>query len=588
MRHASGSRAAFACDFCAEGVWSLTCDAEEFRSAEESFAREGLCDFFWEADVFGGLFPALEEAEEEGGAGAASCRDCVEEAFFDADCLADAREDFFDHGEVCFGDICIARNRGDCLSHCGWHVRHHSDDSRVAAECCFDVCDRDAGHDADDECAFAFYFSDRGGDFWEGLRFHCEQDCARIVNAIVRSKLHAEFACDCSACFAARSGIVDNGNRACFHNFRVHDALCDGVSERSETDDGEVHRHVVQCIAILCERGYTALMARTGFSPLYQLDFEAPINEIEEQIEALEATPDAANFADELAKLRETRDSFLRKIYGGLTPWQTVRIARHPLRPHTADYVSLICRDFCELHGDRTFGDDAAIKTGFARIGPMKVMLIGHHKGKTVQEKIAANFGCAQPEGYRKALLKMRLAEKLKLPIVTLVDTPGAYPGIGSEQRGQAQAIAMNLMEMSRLRTPIVSVVIGEGGSGGALGIAVSDRVGMLEHAWYSVISPEGCAAILFKEANERTNTIAAQSLALTAKRNLENGLVDDVIAEPLGGAHRDHRKTAESVQNWIVDRLQELVRVNAEVLINQRFDKFRKMGAYEEVAASV
>ncbi len=328
-------------------------------------------------------------------------------------------------------------------------------------------------------------------------------------------------------------------------------------------------------------------MARAGFSPLYQLDFENPINEIEEQIEALESNPAAVNFTEELAKLRETRDSFLRKIYGNLTPWQSVRVARHPLRPHTADYISLICRDFCELHGDRAFGDDAAIKVGFARIGPMKVLVVGHHKGKTVQEKIAANFGCAQPEGYRKALLKMRLAEKLRLPIVTLIDTPGAYPGIGSEQRGQAQAIALNLMEMSRLRTPIVSVVIGEGGSGGALGIAVSDRVAMLEHAWYSVISPEGCAAILFKEANEGTNTIAAQSLALTAKRNLENGLIDAVLAEPLGGAHRNHAKAADTVQSWIVDRLQELVRINSDVLIAQRFEKFRGMGAFEEEGAT-
>jgi len=265
-----------------------------------------------------------------------------------------------------------------------------------------------------------------------------------------------------------------------------------------------------------------------------------------------------------------------------------VRIARHPLRPQTADYVQMICRDFCELHGDRTFGDDPAILTGFARIGSVKCMFIGHHKGKTVAEKVAAHFGCAHPEGYRKAMLKMKLAEKLGLPIVTLVDTPGAYPGLGSEQRGQAQAIAVNLLEMSRLRTPIVSIVIGEGGSGGALGIAVADRVAMLEHAWYSVISPEGCAAILWKEANEQTNNRAAECLALTARRNLENGLVDDVIPEPLGGAHRDPRKSADSLQTWIVDRLRELSRVNPETLVRQRFEKFRRMGACrDELAAS-
>ena len=204
-------------------------------------------------------------------------------------------------------------------------------------------------------------------------------------------------------------------------------------------------------------------MPRPGFSPLYQLDFENPILEIERQIDAIEERPDAERYASELKQLNETRESMLRKIYQNLTPWQTVRIARHPLRPQTNDYMSMICRDFCELHGDRAFGDDPAIVTGFARIGSMKCMFIGHNKGKTVAEKVAAHFGCAHPEGYRKAMLKMKLAEKLGLPIVTLVDTPGAYPGLGSEQRGQAQAIAVTLLEMSRLRTPIVSIVIGEG-----------------------------------------------------------------------------------------------------------------------------
>ena len=327
-------------------------------------------------------------------------------------------------------------------------------------------------------------------------------------------------------------------------------------------------------------------MPRTGYSPLYQLDFENPVLDIERQIDAIEERPDADRYADELAKLNETRESLLRKIYQNLSPWQTVRIARHPLRPQTVDYMSMICRDFCELHGDRTFGDDPAILTGFARIGSVKCMFVGHNKGKTVSEKVAAHFGCAHPEGYRKAMLKMKLAEKLGLPIVTLVDTPGAYPGIGSEQRGQAQAIAVNLMEMSRLRTPIVSVVIGEGGSGGALGIAVADRVGMLEHAWYSVISPEGCAAILWKEANEQTNNRAAECLALTARRNLENGLVDDVIPEPLGGAHRDPRKAADNLQTWIVDRLRDLARVNPETLVRQRLDKFRRMGAFRDELA--
>jgi acetyl-CoA carboxylase carboxyl transferase subunit alpha len=328
-------------------------------------------------------------------------------------------------------------------------------------------------------------------------------------------------------------------------------------------------------------------MPRPGYSPLYQLDFENPVLEIERQIDAIEERPDAARYVEELRQLEETRTSLLQKIYADLSPWQTVRIARHPLRPQGLDYIQAMCRDFCELHGDRAFGDDPAIVTGFARIGSIKCLVVVHNKGKTVAEKVAAHFGCAHPEGYRKAMLKMKLAEKLRLPIVTLVDTPGAYPGLGSEQRGQAQAIAVNLLEMSRLRTPVVSVVIGEGGSGGALGIAVADRVAMLEHAWYSVISPEGCAAILWKEANEQTNARAADCLALTARRNLANGLVDEVIPEPLGGAHRDPAAMAATLQNWLVDRLRELSRVNPETLVRQRYEKFRRMGAFEDELAA-
>lgn len=322
-------------------------------------------------------------------------------------------------------------------------------------------------------------------------------------------------------------------------------------------------------------------MPRPGYSATYVLDFEQPIVEIEKQIDALADRADASQFASEIGTLEEARKSLLVKAYANLSPWQTVRVARHPHRPQTSDYIQLMCRDFCELHGDRRFGDDPAIITGFARIGSMKALVIGHQKGKTTAEKVACHFGCAHPEGYRKALLKMKLAEKFHLPIVTLVDTPGAYPGIGSEQRGQAQAIAENLFEMSRLKTPIVSVVIGEGGSGGALGIAVGDRVAMLEHAWYSVISPEGCAAILWKEANEQTNHRAAEQLALTARRNLDNGLVDEVIPEPAGGAHRDPKAMAERLQTWILDRLRELTRVNPETLVRQRYEKFRGMGAF-------
>ena len=319
-------------------------------------------------------------------------------------------------------------------------------------------------------------------------------------------------------------------------------------------------------------------MTQNPIGSVALLDFEQPVAEVERQIAALEASGTAA--PDEMATLRATHTTVLEKTYRELTPWQTVRVARHPARPQTLDYVDLICRDFCPLHGDRRFADDPAIVTGFARLGAFKVLLVGHQKGRTTPERIACRFGCANPEGYRKALLKMRLAEKFRLPIVTLVDTPGAYPGIDSEQRGQAEAIAVNLREMSRMRTPIVSIIIGEGGSGGALGIAVSDRVAMMENAWYSVISPEGCAAILWKEANERTNPQAAKALALTAKDNLANGLVDAVIREPVGGAHRNPRAASQALQAWIVEQLTHLTKIDTETLLSQRYEKFRRIGA--------
>lgn len=344
-------------------------------------------------------------------------------------------------------------------------------------------------------------------------------------------------------------------------------------------------------------------------STFYQLDFERPIRELEEQLEAAEAkvrggaggapgappgvevevpeaspAPDAAAQAQELRRrLKETTE----QIYSKLTPWDTVRVARHPGRPQSRDYIAAMCRDFCELQGDRRFGDDPAIVTGFARIDSIKVLVVGHQKGRSTQEKIACHFGCAHPEGYRKALAKMELAEKFGLPIVTFVDTPGAYPGLGAEQRGQAEAIAVNLREMSRLKVPIVSLVIGEGGSGGALGIAVADKVGMLEHAWYSVISPEGCAAILWKQANEQTNTAAARALRLTARDNLELGIIDEVIPEPLGGAHRDPAGAAENLRRWIVTQLHDLKRVDPGVLVKRRYERFRRLGSYQEAAAA-
>jgi acetyl-CoA carboxylase carboxyl transferase subunit alpha len=318
-----------------------------------------------------------------------------------------------------------------------------------------------------------------------------------------------------------------------------------------------------------------------GLNSSDYLPFEEPVFELDKQIASLQKREDAANYADELKSLQSTRDTLLAKIYRDLGAWDIVRLARHKDRPQTWDYINLMCRDFRELHGDRHFGDDPAIVTGFGRIGPHKVMIIGNQKGRTTQQKIDCHWGCAHPEGYRKALLKMRLAAKFGLPIVTLIDTPGAFPGLKAEERGQAEAIAVNLREMSRLRTPIVSVVIGEGGSGGALGIAIGDRVAMLEYAWYSVISPEGCAAILWKSANEQTNSAAAKSLALTARDNLKNGLIDDVIPEPVGAAHRNPRAAADSLASWIVEEIHQLKRFkHPQTLVQRRYEKFRRIGA--------
>ena len=314
-------------------------------------------------------------------------------------------------------------------------------------------------------------------------------------------------------------------------------------------------------------------------SATFALPFEQPIVELDQQIARLQDGATANGLDEEVQRLRETRDAMLEKVFRDLKPWDRVRVARHPERPQSTDYIARIARDFRELHGDRQFGDDPAIVTGLGRIGPHKCMIVGHRKGRTTAEKIRSHFGCAHPEGYRKALAKMKFAQKFGLPIVTFVDTPGAYPGLKAEERGQAEAIAMNLREMSRLRVPIVSVVIGEGGSGGALGIAVADRVAMLRHSWYSVISPEGCAAILWKEANETTNAAAAEALALTAEANLRNGLIDDVIEEPLGGAHRDPAAAAESLERWIVDAIADLKRFKPDNLVRLRYEKFRRIG---------
>jgi len=326
-------------------------------------------------------------------------------------------------------------------------------------------------------------------------------------------------------------------------------------------------------------KGYTITMTNGKGNSIAPLPFESPIAEIDKQIHVINERADADQYKNELAELRITRNSLLKKVYENLTPWQTVQVARHQNRPQTTDYIRMICRDFRELHGDRHFGDDPAIITGFARIGSHKVMVIGHQKGKDTHERIACHFGCAHPEGYRKALAKMKLADKFGLPVVAFIDTPGAYPGLKAEERGQAQAIALNLKEMSRLKTPIVSVVIGEGGSGGALGLGVADRVAMLQYSWYSVISPEGCAAILWKIANDETNQAAATALALTSRDNLKNGIIDAVIPEPIGGAQRDNATTANNLEKWIVDSLTDLARFNPQTLVHRRYEKFAGMG---------
>lgn len=311
------------------------------------------------------------------------------------------------------------------------------------------------------------------------------------------------------------------------------------------------------------------------------LEFEKPLVRIQHDIEEMEREQRETG-RDHASDIRQQRTRFkttLKRLYSSLTPWETVLVARHPKRPLSTDYLRMVFRDFCELHGDRAFADDKAIISGFARIGGHKVMFIGHNKGKEVRERIACNFGCAHPEGYRKALGKMKLAEKYGLPVVCLIDTQGAYPGIGSEERGIAYAIATNLMEMARLRTPIVCVVIGEGGSGGALGIGVGDRVAMFQHAFYSVISPEGCAAILWKTAEQRKH--AAEALRLTARELAKLDMIDEIIPEPVGGAHRDPEKVAAGLEKYVVAALNDLKRLTLGTLIRRRQGRIRRLGSF-------
>jgi acetyl-CoA carboxylase carboxyl transferase subunit alpha len=314
-------------------------------------------------------------------------------------------------------------------------------------------------------------------------------------------------------------------------------------------------------------------------SPL-RLPFEKEIHDLENLLAKLEADANGAA-SEEVRRIRRELVNLKRKIYSNLTPWQTVQVSRHRDRPQTCDYIDLIFDEFVELHGDRAWGDDRAVRAGFARLGDFRVLLVGHQKGHTFSEKAACNFGCAHPEGYRKALNKMRLAAKFRLPIVCLIDTPGAYPGIGAEERGQAQLIATSILEMSRLPTPIVCVVIGEGGSGGALGIGIGDRVSLLEHAYYSVISPEGCAGILWKTATDETKVLAAEALRLTAKDLMKLGVIDDIIPEPLGGAHSDPREMGNTLKSYLLRYLRELRNVTPEDLLEGRYQKFRQMGVF-------
>ncbi|HEY5626840.1 MAG TPA: acetyl-CoA carboxylase carboxyltransferase subunit alpha [Nitrospira sp.] len=309
------------------------------------------------------------------------------------------------------------------------------------------------------------------------------------------------------------------------------------------------------------------------------LEFEKPLREIEEKIEKLAATGSTKSGAqDEIRKLRTKVAQLEHELYSKLTPWQRTQLARHPQRPSTLDYIGEIFRDFLEFHGDRSFGDDRAIVGGFASFNDRSVMVIGHQKGKTLKERMQRNFGMPNPEGYRKALRLMNMAEKFNRPIITFIDTPGAYPGIGAEERGQAEAIARNLYVMSRLTVPMISIVIGEGGSGGALALGVTDRIIMLEHGVYSVISPEGCAAILWDDPAKVPD--AAAALKMTAQDLVDLKIVDEVVPEPLGGAHREPKAVTERIAKTLTNQLFQLTELSTEQLLAQRDQKYRRIGA--------
>ena len=310
------------------------------------------------------------------------------------------------------------------------------------------------------------------------------------------------------------------------------------------------------------------------------LEFEEKVADLDRQMNELRklSSTKGIDYSAEIRSLQRAQVSELKRIYSNLSAWQTVQVARHPKRPLLPDYLNLMVKDFRELHGDRCFGDDRAIITGLGQIGREKVLIVGQSKGRSTKEKVACNFGCANPEGYRKAIAKMKFAEKYNIPVVTLIDTPGAYPGIEAEERGQARAIAVNLFEMSRLPVPTICICIGEGGSGGALGIGVGDRLAMLEFAYYSVISPEGCAAILWRDGSQAPD--AAQALKLTSRDLQKLKLIDEIIPEPLGGAHRNIHDTVYNVERYIVRTLSVLKRTKVENLLENRYKKLRAIGS--------
>lgn len=312
------------------------------------------------------------------------------------------------------------------------------------------------------------------------------------------------------------------------------------------------------------------------------IDIEQPIVELEEKLSELRKLSENSDIdiGDEMLRLEKKSEALTKEIFAKLTPWETAKLARHPLRPYTIEYIDAIFTDFCELHGDRAFADDKAIIGGIAKLDEQPVMVIGHHKGRGTKEKVSRNFGMPRPEGYRKAKRLMHLAEKFGLPVITFIDTPGAYPGIGAEERGQSEAIARNLYDMTTLKVPVICTVIGEGGSGGALAIGVGDRVFMLQNAVYSVISPEGCASILWRSAEHAED--AADAMNITADKLLELGLINGIIEEPLGGAHRDMATMADNLKAQLQSALAEVSEMDTEAMLDARYERIRHFGFFE------